>query len=238
MSPAAPRHSPRDHAAAMRFLPHTARAARLALAAALVGVSCSRSPDYVDQFDEVTVVERRPGSLLPEDSTELDYGWLEAFDRSDIGDEVELDEELFEGRLALALEDLYVELWHDGTEGARGLLEGLRRCDRDARVRFGAPLFVEAGEVDPPSEWALEVRYLESDPDARTAAELLRDQLRESCDAEARELVREAVDRYGMVLRPVPSLPYTEDHGNRIPLVVLLAPAVSNDQVSGLTGPK
>ena len=211
-------------------------AVRLALPlAALIPIaSCMDEPEFVDQFDEVKVVERRPGSLLPEDEVEIDYGWLEAFDRSDVGDEVDLGSELLGGRPALALEDLHVELWHDGAPGARGLLEGLRGCDGQARVHFGRPLLVQASEIAPPSEWALEVRYREDDPDGCAAAELLRDQLRESCDPEARELVREVVDRYGMVLRPVEDLPYTEDHGNRIPLVVLLSPGLSSDEVSGL----
>ena len=201
----------------------------LCMAAALLAASCGDSQgdrEYTHILDEVKVVERTPGTPDPEEEAELEYHWLQAFDRSDVGDDVDLDlgDGLFGDDFELRLEDLYVELWHDGAAGAKRLLRGIRDCDTHAAIRFGKPMFVQANELDPPSEWPFEVRYLEGDEMGLQAAELLRDHLRNSCDEDARELVREVIDEYGMVLRAVPALDYADDPGQRIALVLVLAP--------------
>jgi len=199
------------------------------LLAACTNETVSEDREYSYQIEEVKVVERNPLEPDPTQPPELEYQWLQAFDRADIGDEVDLalGEDLLAPSFEARLEDLYVELWHDGAKGARRLLDGLRNCDRDAAIRFGPAVFVQATELVPQSEWPLELRYVEGDPHGRQAAELLRDHLRSTCYGDARERVREIVDRHGLVLRPVPELDHVEDPGGRIPLVLVLSPALA-----------
>lgn len=207
-----------------------------ALALPLLAAACQQETDVTLQMDEVQVVERRPGSREPEDAYELEYHWLQAFDRSEIGDEVDVGRagDLFDQPLELRLEDVHLEVWHDGNPTAEGLLAGLRDCDTEAQVQFGRTLLMHPSEIDPPSIAPLELRFVESDPDGRAAAELLRDHYAGNCPGEAWERVRGVVEEYGLFLRPVAALEYTEEHGTRTPLVLVLNSRVRVPEVSDL----
>lgn len=229
-----------DRPALPATMTHSSRRPPLPLACVLalpwLASACQEEAEFALQMDEVQVVERRPGSQDPEEAFQLEYHWLQAFDRSDIGDEVDvaLAGDVFEQALELRLEDVHLEIWHDGAATAEGLLAGLRDCDTGAQVQFGRTLLMHPSEIDPPSIAPLELRYLESDPDGLAAAELLRDHYARNCDGEAWERVRGVVEQYGLMLRPVAELAYTEEHGYRTPLVLVLTPRLRIPEVSDL----
>jgi hypothetical protein len=203
--------------------------------------ACNQAVDpereYTRMLDQPKVVDGNPNEVPPENRVDVQFTWLQALDRSDVGDAVApgIESELFGGVQALALEDLYVELWHDGGSHAQRLLDGVRDCDANAVIHFGRPLLVAASELEPPSDWPCELRYLESDPRGRAAAELLRDHLRDGCTGPARAAVRSIVEQHGLVLRPVAELQYAGNPGNLSPLVLLATtprPVVVEGQAS------
>jgi hypothetical protein len=198
----------------------------LALALSLAGLgACSESIDereYTLVLNDPMVVDGNPFEVPPENRVDVQFQWLQALDRSDVGDAVApgIEDALF-GAGTLALEDLYVELWYDGGSQAQRLLDGVRDCDADAAIRFGRPLLVAASELEPPSDSPCELRYLEADPRGRAAAELLRDHLRDGCTGDARAVVRSIVDEHGLVLRPVAELRYAADPGQQSALALV-----------------
>jgi hypothetical protein len=97
----------------------------------------------------------------------------------------------------------------------------VRDCDANAAIRFGRPLLVAGAELEPPSDWPCELRYLESDPRGRAAAELLRDHLRDGCNGPARAAVRSIVEDHGLVLRPVAEFLYAGDPGQQSALALV-----------------
>ena len=174
-------------------------------------------------LDDPKVVDGDPFEVPPENRVDVQFQWLQALDRSDVGDAVApgIEDALFGGVGKLALEDLYVELWYDGGSQAQRLLDGVRDCDANAVIRFGRPLLVAASELEPASDWPCELRYLEGDPRGRAAAELLRDHLRDGCTGDARAVVRSIVDEHGLVLRPVAEFRYAADPGHQSALALV-----------------
>jgi len=198
----------------------------LACLAACENQTVSPDREYTLVLDKPRVVEKNPFAVAPEDAVDREFLWLQALDRSDVGDAVapDIERALFGEELALSLADLYVELWHDGGPLARALLHALRDCDANAVIRFGAPLVLAAAEIEPLCDWPLELRYLEGDPRGRAAAELLRDHLREACSGAAHDALRAIVAEHGLVLRPVAAFPYSADVGNLSPLMLVVQP--------------
>jgi hypothetical protein len=201
------------------------RALPLALLASCL-VGCGGETDSPDAGPgAIAPAKPRAVAVVPRDA-DGEFLWLQALDRSEVGDPVapDIERAVFGEELALGLEDLYVELWHDGGALAQRLFDLVRDCDADARIRFGAPLVVARSELDPMSEAAIELRYLTIDPRGRAAAELLRDHLRTACSGAAHDALRAVFAEHGLALRAVPAFPYSGDTRNRSHLVLLVQP--------------